>query len=469
MSVVLWEANPGAQTAFLAATAREVLYGGAVGGGKSDALIAMPLRWVNNPQHKAIILRRERKRLQELIDRQHLLYPAVCPGVIWHETELRWKFPSGARIHMGYAEHEKDIENYKSDEFNLVAFDELTEFTEYQYTFMLSRNRGKSNELPLWMRSGTNPGGEGMGWVYKYFIENRKPYEVYAHRVYAEKMGDLTLTRQYIPSTVFDNPKLPNREEYIAGLASMDPETREAMLYGRWDRFRGQFFPKAPKTVASGIKNMAANWYVIRCMDYGWGDPTCVMWLLVDPVANTLEICGELYGPQMTTESIAHMVKSMEKDLGFQDTRIVSSVLSPDAFNKGREGGPSIAALLSQHGVWFTPADNDRVNGWANVVNLIDKEVLRAWEGRAPNLMRTLTKLPRDPEKSNDVKQKGVDDHAAECLRYGVMAFHQIPMMPVKQLAKATDRNLDPYWERFQQQMAGVGQRAGIPELGPGW
>src|SRR6266550_7692549 len=118
----------------------------------------LPLYRVDNPKHRCLMLRRTRPQLQEVIDRSIQIYPEVVPGAQWKEAESRWKFPSGAVIQMGYAEHEKDIYQFKSYEYNLICFDELTTFTEPMYQFMFSRNRTKAEDLPLMIRSGTNHG-----------------------------------------------------------------------------------------------------------------------------------------------------------------------------------------------------------------------------------------------------------------------------------------------------------------------
>ncbi len=466
---VLWSASPGPQTAFLSSTASEVLYGGAVSGGKTDALIAAPLRWIGHPKHRAIILRRERKRCQELIDRSRSLYEKLVPDVQWHETELRFKFPSGAFIHFGYAEHENDIMAFKSDEFNLVLFDELCEFTKRQYEFMAyERNRSKSADLPALTRAATNPDGDGMPWVYAKFIEKREPYKVYTNHLVTEGGQSLSLTQQFIPSTVFDNPHVPNRDQYIARLMQLDPETRDAVLYGRWDRFKGQFFPKAPREVPKGIKG--GDWYVIRAMDYGWSDETCMYWLIVYPKDGTIEIAYELYASHLTTDSIVAMVARIEKELGFGPEKLRQSVMGNDAFTPGPDRQNSIADLLSQKGLWFIRANDDRVSGWAQLNNLIARDQLRCWQGAAPNLLRTLTKLPRDPLKPSDIKKRArLEDHPADAIRYGVMAFSDVRIIvppPVPQIEEHRDLMFDKLVASLQDPR---GKGAFIPELGRGF
>lgn len=246
---VLWQPNVGPQTSFLSSTAREVLYGGAAGGGKTDALIACALRWINHPKHRALILRRTRPQLQEIVDRTAQLYADAVPGAQWREAESRWKFPSGAIIQLGHSEHARDIFNYKSFEYNLICFDELTSFEEQMYLFMFLRNRTKSHDLPPIIRSATNPGDVGHDWVFRRFVEKREPYKVYDEVTEFQGLKSV-VPRQFIPSRVWDNPALPNRDAYIAGILQMDDADIQAYLYGEWTKLAGAMFKK-PLTVAS--------------------------------------------------------------------------------------------------------------------------------------------------------------------------------------------------------------------------
>ena len=76
---VLFHANEGPQTDFLAADEKDVLYGGAAGGGKSYAMIVDPLRYAHRKAHRALILRRSMPELREMIDKSRELYPQAFP------------------------------------------------------------------------------------------------------------------------------------------------------------------------------------------------------------------------------------------------------------------------------------------------------------------------------------------------------------------------------------------------------
>ena len=78
---VLFKPNPGPQTEFLAASEREVLYGGSAGGGKSYAMLADPLRYMGHPQFSGLLLRHTTEELRELIFKSQELYPKIWPGI----------------------------------------------------------------------------------------------------------------------------------------------------------------------------------------------------------------------------------------------------------------------------------------------------------------------------------------------------------------------------------------------------
>jgi hypothetical protein len=365
--------------------------------------------------------------LQEVIDRQQQLYPLIEPGVKWQEDKSRWIWPSGAITSMGFMEHEADRMKFKTFEFDMVLFDELTSFTRKMYMFLFSRNRSKDVSMPAIMRGGTNPGDVGHQWVYDRFIADRTPYVVYTDKLDGSDVAgvpgleELTTTLQFIPAKLADNPKMADRRSYVAGLKMMGEEG-EAYLQGDWRMFSGQMFRKPP------LSGPPLPWTpgssIIRAFDYGFADPLCIMWLRVHKNGR-VELLKELYSPELTVDSIARLVSRTEQEL---EIRPVISVGGKDMFNSrdtGTGAAQSIATMLQIRGVWLTPANNDRIAGWAKLQSLLHRELLYVREGAAPNLMRTLPNLVRDPNNPQDVKDKQ-EDHAAECLRYAIMAVTEL-------------------------------------------
>lgn len=265
-----YEPNPGPQSFFLALDCFEALYGGQAGGGKSDALLVDAARYISvgyGGAYSALLLRRTFPDLEKsLIRRSHELYPRL--GGQYNEQKKTWVFPLGERIYFGHAEHERDVHSYQGAEFQYIGFDELTHFTRYQYTYLFSRLRS-SRGVPLRLRAGTNPGGEGHEWVFTrfgawldpdagsraepneireiVFIDGEEtvvePGEAVALRVAwdaatpAERAARNMLLphgRTFVPARLSDNPYLASDGNYERALDELDPVTRAQLKSGDW-------------------------------------------------------------------------------------------------------------------------------------------------------------------------------------------------------------------------------------------
>lgn len=245
------------QWSFLLDQRQEVMFGGAAGPGKSWALLAAALLYVDDPHYRALLLRRTYADL-------------ALPGALmdmaseWlSETDAipkaggrEWWFPSGARIVFGYLATEKNKYRYASAAFHFIGFDELTQFSETQYRFLFSRVRRRKGVLgatPLRVRSASNPGGIGHEWVKARFID---------------PMDSITaMNRMFIPAKMDSNPHL-DRESYLEQLAQLDPVTRRQLEHGDWEvRPAGNFFQMAKVPIVSAAHS-EANWdhsRVFRC------------------------------------------------------------------------------------------------------------------------------------------------------------------------------------------------------------
>jgi len=230
---VVFKPNPGPQTQYLASSEREVLYGGAAGGGKSYATLADPLRDMNNPDFSGLLVRHTTEELRELIQKSQELYPKAIPGIKWSERKSQWTTPRGGRLWMSYLDKDTDVMRYQGQAFNYVAFDELTQWNSpYSWNYMRSRLRTSSKELGLYMRATTNPGGPGHSWVKKMFIDPAPPNnpfwatnietgETLAFPPGHTRAGEPLFKRRFIPASLFDNPYLAEGGDYEAMLLSL--------------------------------------------------------------------------------------------------------------------------------------------------------------------------------------------------------------------------------------------------------
>jgi predicted phage terminase large subunit-like protein len=138
----------------------------------------------------------------------------------WNNTDNMITFPSGAQLKFGYFRNENDKDQYQGANYHFIGVDELTQFDESQYLWLMSRNRAPSDDtIPLRMWNASNPGSRGHAWVKQRFI--------------AEGNG-----KRFIQSRLRDNPYL-DYDEYAATLMNLDPTTRKQLLEGNWDIVAG--------------------------------------------------------------------------------------------------------------------------------------------------------------------------------------------------------------------------------------
>ena len=202
---VLWYPQP-KQQEMMSRPEFEALYGGAAGGGKSDYLVVEALRQVNNRYYRGIIFRREYPQLVDLIDRSRELYKAAYPRANYNESGHVWRFPSGAKIYFAAMQHEQDRLKYQGRHFDFIGFDELTHFTEKQYTYLFSRARPSGPGTEVYVRATANPGGIGHGWVKSRFVSITTPgHPIVSEVVIRDPKGKeirLSKDRIFIPSSV---------------------------------------------------------------------------------------------------------------------------------------------------------------------------------------------------------------------------------------------------------------------------
>ena len=222
-----------AQVPFLLDMSGEALYGGAAGAGKTVALLLAALQYVEIPGYRALILRRNLTELLTAGGIYELARQHLDTSVKWNAELSTFTFASGATLTFGHLADDNAKYRYQGLEYQYIGFDELTQFTKSQYTYLFSRLRKPSGDsplaqVPLRMRAATNPGGTGHEWVYEHFILPWREQHPDAPR--------------FFPANFTDNPHL-DQDGYRNNLERLDPITRAQLLDGNWDiRSCGRMF-----------------------------------------------------------------------------------------------------------------------------------------------------------------------------------------------------------------------------------
>ena len=414
-SDVLFHPNDGPQTEFLAAAEKDVLYGGAAGGGKSYAMLVDPLRYAHKKNHRALILRRSMPELRELIDKSRELYPQAFPGAKFREVEKLWNFPSGAKIEFGFLERDADVYRYQGQAYSWIGFDEITHLpTEFSWNYLASRLRTTDPEIKTYLRCTANPGGVGSSWVKKRYIEPEEYNKSF--------VGTDGLTRKFIPAKLADNPYLSEDGVYEQMLNSLPPIQRRQLLEGNWDVAEGAAFVEFdPDAHIITPFEIPLSWERVKGIDYGYASESCCLWGTIDMNDGTLIIYRELYKKGLTGEELGSIITDME----MVDPFSVNGVLDTAAWARTGTTGPTVGEALIKAGHKLRRADKNRIQGKIQI-----HEYLKVREsGRpklqifntCPNLIRELQSIPLSKTNPEDVDTHA-SDHAYDALRYMIMS-----------------------------------------------
>lgn len=406
------------QQMFLDAGEAEVLYGGAAGGGKSYAQIVDAMLYaLKYPRSKQLILRRTFSELDKSLIRTSLgLYPKEIYS--YNSSSHTGKFTNGSIIDFGYCATENDVFQYMSAEYDVIRFDELTHFTQFQYEYLLSRIRG-ANNFPKQIKSSTNPGGVGHTWVKRRFVDPAPPNTVFT----GEKD---TLTKIFIPALLSENPFLQRSDPtYRERLLALPERDKKALLYGDWNIFEGQYFTEWNERnhVCSPFP-IPSEWRRYIAFDYGLDRLACY-WIAVSSTR-------ECYVYRELCESnlpISVAAKKIQEYTGM-DERIYATLAPPDLWARSQESGKSKADLFYESGLRLTKSSNDREAGWLAIKELMlkganDTPRLQIF-ANCRELIANLPALQIDSRRPTDCATEPHEiTHAPDGLRYFAVYWHR--------------------------------------------
>jgi len=471
---VAWAPQPGPQALFVTCPVFEAVYGGARGGGKTDASLG---DWAIHAERyganaKGLFVRRTRVALEPTIERAKQIFTQL--GAVWHEQKSRFSWPNGAILYFRYLERDADADHYQGHDYTRVYIEELTQFPTDGPVNKLKATLRSAEGVPTGFRATCNPGGPGHTWVKSRYIDPG------AFKIVRETFknpfdgSEVELGRVFIPAKLSDNPRLLRNDPlYVAKLQqSGSAQLVRAWLEGDWNIIEGAFFDKW--TEARNVLDpfpIPADWLRIRSMDWGSAKPFSVGWWAVVPddtkVGNRILPQGamvryrEWYGStgkpneglKLTAETVGEGIKHREAG-----EKVSLAVLDPAAF--AEDGGPSIAERMRRVGVQFRPADNKRVpgngamGGWDQMRGRINgpcdedgepvgEPMLYVFK-TCRDFIRTVPVMQHDPNRPEDVDTDG-EDHAADEARYACMSRPWIPK------ASVPSRNPPDLWGRKKE------------------
>lgn len=436
------------QEEFLRANAKHIGFGGARGGGKSEAVrIKAKLLAVRYPGIKILIVRRT---YPELINNHiRILRQELIDVAKYNDNNKILTFINGSTIQFTYCSADRDLDRMQGIEVDVVFFDEATQLSEYQMKALTACIRGV-NSFPKRAYYTANPGGVGHSYIKRIFID--KQYEA------DENPDDYV----FIQSLVTDNTALMRENpDYIEQLKALPEKLKRAWLYGDWNIFEGQYFeefrmsPDIMMCSKSGVDpdtalkqrrwthvikpfNIPDDWTIYRSFDWGYSKPFSCGWWAVDHDGTLYRIL-EFYGCKknepntglkMTPDKVFSEIHKIETDHEWLKNKRIIGIADPAIWNKER--GVSIYEMAVAQGVYFTKGDNKRVPGWNQVhyrLSFNDSGYPKMYVfENCKDFIRTIPLLMYDEHKVEDLDTEG-EDHIADETRYMCMSK---PIKPAK-------------------------------------
>lgn len=422
------------QKEFCLATNKYICYGGARGGGKSHvSRIKMCLLALNYSGIQILLLRRTLAELREnhVLQLQKLLKNIA----VYKESTKEFLFPNGSRIKLGYCDNEKDVLQYQGQAYEVIVLEEATHFTEFQFQTLTESNRMSGNMKESFnprMYFTCNPGGVGHLWVKRLFID--RDYTP------TENPDDY----KFIPSLVFENKYIMEHDpNYVKVLENLPEDRKQAMLYGNWDIFDGQFFREFKRSIhVIEPFQISEHWNRYIAMDYGL-DMFAVLFIAIDTKGRAY-VYNEIHKSNLIVSEARQTLKSIMRHYKYKYI-----YAPPDLWNRNRDTGKSTAELFYEGGIDLTKASNNRIAGWLNVKEWLkvrkvrDEQTGELYEdsdlkifSNCINLIKYLPQLQHDEKEPNDVATEPHEPtHITDALRYFCVS-RTAPTKEVKNVEK---------------------------------
>lgn len=444
----MWAPQPGPQHALIECPLPEIFFGGARGGGKTDAVLGK--YGIKAEQYgeafNAIFFRKELPMLDDAIERSQQIYGKL--GAEWHEQKKMWRFPSGGRLRFRPLERTQDAEKYQGQNITDACVEEAGNYADPAPIDRLNGILRSVRGVPTQLMLTGNPGGPGQHWIRQRYIDPAPG----GMKILRRKLPNGREHKYvFIPSKIQNNRLLlENDPDYINRLHLVgSAELVRAWLEGDWDAIEGAFFDcwAHEKHVIKPFE-IPKGWLRFRSFDWGSAKPFSVGWWAVASDDYRLRdgrviprgamvryrewygAKGPDVGIKLTVEAVAEGIKEREKGeiitYGVADTAIFTE-----------DGGPSQAERMRMSGVYWKAADKRRIPGWDQLRQRLESGMIFCFDTCVDSI-RTIPGLQHDKSKAEDI-DTDAEDHAADEWRYACMSRPWTQPAKSEQKPKAHD------------------------------
>lgn len=453
--IVVWAPQPGPQTAFLECPVFEVFFGGARGGGKTEAQIGDWIQHSNEygEQASGIFVRRRLTQLTDVIKRTRQIFSKL--GASYNIQTKTWTMAGGGTLRFVYLERDSDAEEYQGHSYTRVYVEELTNFPSAGPINKLRATLRSGTGVPCGMRATGNPGGPGHKWVKARYIDPApQGYKVITESEEFEYDGGtvhVSIDRVFIPSRLGDNPLLMrNDPAYVLRLKQTGSEALvRAWLTGDWNIVDGAFFDEFDYNVHvlsdKWIDLIPTGAIRFRAFDWGSAKPFSVGWYAVSDGSwglpkDALLKYREWYGAKGPNEGLKMSAKDVAEGIRERERgeKITYGAADPSIFIQ--DGGPSIGETMSKERVYWKRGDNRRIPGWTElrkrlVGDELPDSIRPGFVVKRPMLyfvescfatIDCIPTLQHDDDHPEDVDTES-EDHAGDETRYAVMSRPFLP------------------------------------------
>lgn len=431
--------------------ANEILYGGAVGGGKSYLMRALAVTAAAGIP--GLNVRIFRRKYSELIA-NHMAGPNGLRALLapwekakfvrFNKTEIVFLHKNGpeSKITLTHLNHKKDAYDLQGDEIHLALLDEAGTIWWEAIEYIRTRMRAVGLKVPAHLKNlvgkmvlSANPGGICHQELKEQFIEPVEPLTL--QQMPKAKGGML---RQFVPAFLEDNPTLmredPGYEDRVLAMGKLG----KALRFGDWNSVDGAYFDNWDSDIHV-VKRIPLPDHLarIRSFDFGSYHPFSHGWYAVAdertplerkngtifyPPPGTLIKYKEWYGKSGVNKGVKMLPEHIAAGILVRqdpNERFTDSVADAAFFNKGT--GRSVADIFEGMGLRYRMAQNDRFQGWQQLKQRLGNDTLEPtiyFTEACPDTIRCLPIMQHCETRPEDI-DSDLEDHAVDETRYACM------------------------------------------------